>query len=83
MPKKLYLQKKYISFRYMFHYCVESNITYLCISDDRFDRARAFTFLADIQKRFTNTYRNRVDTALPFAMQVMSHPYFYCLLWIM
>ena len=53
----------------MFHYCVESNITYLCISDDRFDRARAFTFLADIQKRFTNTYRNRVDTALPFAMQ--------------
>lgn len=54
---------------YLFHYIVQSNATYLCITDEGFDRPRAFAFLTEIMRRFLKTYKTRVETALPYAMQ--------------
>lgn len=32
------------------------------------ERSRAFAFLSDIKERFQNTYGQRAQTALPYAM---------------
>lgn len=53
---------------YLFHYIVTDGITYLCITDDEFDRAKAFHFLADIQKRFQASYGRQAHSALAYAM---------------
>lgn len=53
---------------YLFHYITEDKIIYLCITDDEFERSRAFAFLSEVKRRFTSTYGSRVHTALPFAM---------------
>ncbi|CAG0882805.1 unnamed protein product [Darwinula stevensoni] len=53
---------------YLFHYIMEGGIIYLCISDDDFERSRAFLFLNEVKKRFQMTYGSRVQTALPYAM---------------
>eukprot|EP00794_Sanderia_malayensis_P007506 gene7506-8337_t len=62
--KMTYTQKNYL-----FHYIVENGIAYLCITDDSFERSKAFSFLTEVKKRFTRTYQNRIMTALPYAMQ--------------
>ncbi|XP_041729939.1 vesicle-associated membrane protein 7 isoform X2 [Coregonus clupeaformis] len=43
-------------------------IIYLCITDDDFERSRAFSFLGEVKKRFQTTYGSRAQTALPYAM---------------
>lgn len=53
---------------YLFHYICQDRIIYLCITDDDFERSRAFTFLNEIKKRFQTTYGSRAQTALPYAM---------------
>lgn len=53
---------------YLFHYICHDRIIYLCITDDDFERSRAFTFLSDVKKRFQTTYGSRAQTALPYAM---------------
>ncbi|XP_011681933.1 vesicle-associated membrane protein 7-like isoform X1 [Strongylocentrotus purpuratus] len=53
---------------YLFHYVSDERIIYMCITDDDFERSRAFAFLQEIKKKFTATYGSRVHTALPFAM---------------
>lgn len=53
---------------YLFHYISENRITYLCITDDDYERSKAFTFLAEIKRRFTTMYCDRAQTALPYAM---------------
>uniref|UniRef100_A0A8C6XN23 Vesicle associated membrane protein 7 n=1 Tax=Naja naja TaxID=35670 RepID=A0A8C6XN23_NAJNA len=53
---------------YLFHYICQDRIIYLCITDDNFERSRAFTFLNEIKKRFQTTYGSRAQTALPYAM---------------
>ncbi|GCC24374.1 hypothetical protein chiPu_0002774 [Chiloscyllium punctatum] len=53
---------------YLFHYICQERIIYLCITDDDFERSRAFTFLNEIKKRFQTTYGSRAQTALPYAM---------------
>ncbi|KAI1234646.1 hypothetical protein IHE44_0003018 [Lamprotornis superbus] len=53
---------------YLFHYICQDRIIYLCITDDDFERSRAFTFLQEIRKRFQTTYGSRAQTALPYAM---------------
>jgi len=54
---------------YLFHYIVQNRITYLCITEDGFDRSKSFAYLGEIVRRFTKTYQNRAGTALPYAMQ--------------
>lgn len=53
---------------YLFHYVLEETIIYLCITDDDFERSRAFLYLDEIKKRFQTSYGERARTALPFAM---------------
>ncbi|XP_065058360.1 vesicle-associated membrane protein 7-like [Rhopilema esculentum] len=59
----------YTHANYLFHYIIEKQITYLCITDDDFERSKAFSFLSEVKKRFLRTYQARAQTALPYAMQ--------------
>ncbi|XP_029324478.1 vesicle-associated membrane protein 7-like [Mus caroli] len=53
---------------YLFHYICQDRIVYLCITDDDFERSRAFSFLNEGKKRFQTTYGSIAQTALPYAM---------------
>ncbi|XP_070553893.1 vesicle-associated membrane protein 7-like [Ptychodera flava] len=53
---------------YLFHYVSEDRIIYLCITDDDFERSRAFLYLQEIKRRFITMYGTRAQTALPYAM---------------
>jgi len=54
---------------YLFHYIKEDSVTYLCITDDDFERSKAFMFLGEIKTRFRQTYgSSRIRDALPYAM---------------
>lgn len=53
---------------YLFHYITEDTITFLCITDDDFERSKAFSYLSDVKRRFRTQYGARAKTALPFAM---------------
>ena len=52
----------------MFHYICENRIIFMCITEDNYERSKAFAFLGEIKKRFMNQYGERVYTALPYAM---------------
>jgi vesicle-associated membrane protein 7 len=54
--------------KHVFHYIVEDEITYLCMTDAEFARRLAFAFLDDIKGRFKKTYADRAKSALAFAM---------------
>lgn len=58
----------YLHGNYLIHYICENRVVYLCITDDRFDRARAFQFLHDIYVRFIATYGLASATAIAYAM---------------
>lgn len=58
----------YLHGNYLIHYICENRVIYLCITDDRFDRAKAFMFLQDVQQRFIATYGLAVATAIAYAM---------------
>ncbi|KAL4230164.1 Vesicle-associated membrane protein [Mactra antiquata] len=53
---------------YLFHYVCEDRIVYLCITDDDYERAKAFSFLSEIKRKFQMQYGVRAQTALPYAM---------------
>lgn len=53
---------------YLFHYICENRIIYMCITDDEFERSRAFLFLNEIKRRFQTAYGSRAETALAYAM---------------
>ncbi|XP_023171707.1 vesicle-associated membrane protein 7 [Drosophila hydei] len=53
---------------YLIHYTCENKIIYMCITDNEFERSRAFLFLADIKQKFIQTYGLQVATAIAYAM---------------
>ncbi|XP_074033173.1 vesicle-associated membrane protein 7 [Leptinotarsa decemlineata] len=53
---------------YLFHYILEDCIIYLCITDDEFERSRAFLFLTEIKNRFQSAYASSANTAVAYAM---------------
>ncbi|EDW09857.1 vesicle-associated membrane protein 7 [Drosophila mojavensis] len=53
---------------YLIHYTCENKIIYMCITDNEFERSRAFLFLADIKQKFIHTYGLQVATAIAYAM---------------
>nr|CAD7409579.1 unnamed protein product [Timema poppensis] len=59
---------------YLFHYICESRIIYMCITDDEFERSRAFLYLNEIKRRFKSTYGSRAETALAYAMNTEFSP---------
>ena len=58
----------YVYDQYTFHYIVENRIIYLCMSDESTKRRIAFGFLEDMKQRFVDTYGERAQTAIAFAM---------------
>ncbi|XP_045479808.1 vesicle-associated membrane protein 7 [Harmonia axyridis] len=53
---------------YLFHYICENQVIYMCVTDDDFERSRAFLFLNEIKRRFTSAYNGNIENALPYAM---------------
>lgn len=53
---------------YLFHYICEDSIIYMCITDDDFQRSRAFLYLSEIKRRFMTTYGQGAQTAVAYAM---------------
>ncbi|XP_063705437.1 vesicle-associated membrane protein 7 [Culicoides brevitarsis] len=53
---------------YLIHYICEDRIIYMAITDDEFDRSRAFLFLSDIKRRFLAEYGLTVATAIMYGM---------------
>ncbi|XP_052900263.1 vesicle-associated membrane protein 7 [Anopheles moucheti] len=58
----------YLHGNYLIHYICDNRIIYLCITDDKFDRSRAFLYLQDINERFICMYGLSVATAITYAM---------------
>ncbi|XP_050074848.1 vesicle-associated membrane protein 7 [Anopheles maculipalpis] len=58
----------YLHGNYLIHYICDNRIIYLCITDDKFDRSRAFLYLKDINERFICMYGLSVATAITYAM---------------
>lgn len=58
----------YTQGKYLFHYISENNIVYMCITDDDFQRSKAFLYLAEIKRRFKAAYGQDAQTAVPYAM---------------
>ncbi|ELU01615.1 hypothetical protein CAPTEDRAFT_163659 [Capitella teleta] len=53
---------------YLFHYITENRIVFLCITDDDFERSKAFAYLGEVKRRFESQFGNRAQTALPYSM---------------
>lgn len=53
---------------YLFHYICEDSIIYMCITDDAFQRSRAFLYLTEIKRRFVAAYGQGAQTAFAYAM---------------
>ena len=56
------------SHSYRFHYVMDNGIIYLCLTERTVRQNLAFTYLEDIKQRFQSMYRDRVQTAIAFAM---------------
>nr|XP_039261610.1 vesicle-associated membrane protein 7-like [Styela clava] len=53
---------------YLFHYVRENGIVYYAITEDEFERSKAFQFLGEIKRKFQRNYGDLALTALPYAM---------------
>uniref|UniRef100_A0A6M2DHU0 Vesicle-associated membrane protein 7 n=1 Tax=Xenopsylla cheopis TaxID=163159 RepID=A0A6M2DHU0_XENCH len=53
---------------YLFHYICENRLIYMCITDDEFERARAFLFLNEIKRRFFASFGMTAENAIAYAM---------------
>ncbi|XP_043605070.1 vesicle-associated membrane protein 7 [Bombus pyrosoma] len=54
--------------QYLFHYICEDNIIYMCITDDDYQKSKAFLYLAEIKGRFLAAYGQDAQAAIPYAM---------------
>ena len=57
----------YSSDSYMYHYISDNNLTFLCITDESFNRSSAFAFLGAIVKKFETQFGSPRG-AIPLAM---------------
>lgn len=63
----------------MFHYTCADNIIYMCMTDDDFDRQKAFMHLAGVKKNFLAQYGKTSASELPndvkigFANEIAKH----------
>lgn len=53
---------------YLFHYVRANGIIYYAITEDDYERSRAFQYLGEIKKKFQTNYGDLAQTALPYAM---------------
>ncbi|KAA6386700.1 MAG: putative Vesicle-associated membrane protein 7B [Streblomastix strix] len=65
-------KQSYIYERYTFHYVVDNQLVYLCLTDKDFDGRVAFSFLSSIREKFSSQYGEMVYTASSNGMQNFS-----------
>ncbi|XP_076619229.1 vesicle-associated membrane protein 7 [Colletes latitarsis] len=53
---------------YLYHYICYNNIIYMCITDNEFQKTRAFMYLTEIKKMFLTIYGDGAQTAVAYAM---------------
>ncbi|XP_066245432.1 vesicle-associated membrane protein 7 [Euwallacea similis] len=53
---------------YLFHYVCENRIIYMCITDNEFERSRAFLFLNKIKRKFEALYGPSAETAIAYSL---------------
>ena len=59
----------YLYDKHVFHYIVESGLTYLCMADESLKRRIPFAYLADVKERFKSTFGlEQAHNAIAFAM---------------
>lgn len=62
----------YVYDRYLFHYVIDRNILYMCMSDEKFGRRIPFQFLEDVKQQFEEVYGDRALTAIAYGMNEFS-----------
>ncbi|KAF8748189.1 VAMP synaptobrevin-like protein [Rhizoctonia solani] len=63
----------YVWEQYLFHYVSEDGLTFLVMADDAAGRRMPFTFIADLQRRFTTAYsRDQIDDAPAYGLNEFS-----------
>ncbi|KAG9095000.1 hypothetical protein FS749_011337, partial [Ceratobasidium sp. UAMH 11750] len=63
----------YVWEQYLFHYVSEGGLTFLVMADDAAGRRMPFTFLADLQRRFTTAYsREQIDDVPAYGLNEFS-----------
>ncbi|EGC32919.1 hypothetical protein DICPUDRAFT_37568 [Dictyostelium purpureum] len=58
----------YVYEKYIFHYLVNDQLTYLCMADEEFGRRIPFAFLEDVKNRFKSMYGDKGKTANAYGM---------------
>lgn len=53
---------------YFFHYVCENGIIYMCITDNEFERSRAFLFLNEVKRRFQSNYGPTANSAIAYSL---------------
>jgi hypothetical protein len=64
----------YVYDKHVFHYIVDSGITFLCMSDEQTKRRITFGFLEDIKKCWRERFQSVEQTALAFSLNDMFSP---------
>jgi len=60
--------RSYLYDKYIFHYIVADEITYLCMADESFGRRIPYAFLDNIKSRFVSSYGENAKTAMAYGM---------------
>lgn len=68
-------RKSYIYDQYVFHYIVSNSITYLCMTDSKYNPSLAFEFLETIRHQFISQYENQALFAIAFSLNREFSPF--------
>jgi len=68
IPTEHNSKMSYVYDRHIFHYMVDSGITFLCMADEEFGRRLPFAYLEDLKNRFKASYGERGRTAVALSM---------------
>lgn len=59
----------YAAETYLFHYEKKDGIVFMCMAEESFGRKIPFTFLAELQRKFTSTFtRPEITSATPYGL---------------
>ncbi|EGG02355.1 uncharacterized protein MELLADRAFT_72811 [Melampsora larici-populina 98AG31] len=59
----------YAAENYLFHYDKKDGIVFMCMAEESFGRKIPFTFLAELQRKFTSTFtRPEITSAPPYGL---------------
>jgi vesicle-associated membrane protein 7 len=68
VPTDINSKLTYATRDYMYHYICEEGVVYMCITDDEFERSRAFLFLQHIQIKCKRRFGQTLHTAKPYGL---------------